>query len=281
MPSLGDPTTAPLVKGMLIGDSKAGKTSALVSLVRAGYRLGILDMDNKINPSYFSELLRKENIGGGGQVTYVQHRDRYVTTGAGTAPKLPATAFLEACRSCDKWEDGSKPKEWGPRAILVVDTLNLLSQAAFNQAYGLNPEARDGRQWYAAAGKMVEGFLANLWDSEFATNVLVLSHVTDIELETEIVKDKQGNIQRQAKPGSPVKGFPTSIGQALSKHVAKYTNELWCLETTGAPPNIRRVIRTSSTGRMDLGTAALDLPKELPADTGLATIFSILSTPHT
>jgi hypothetical protein len=275
MPSLDDPTAPPLVKAMLIGDSKAGKTAALVSLVEAGYTLGILDMDCKINPSYFSETLRAKGIGKG-LVSYVQPRDRYVTTGAGTAPKLPCTAFIEACRFCDKWEDGTKPKEWGPKAVLVIDTLNLLSQAAFNQAYGLNPEARDGRQWYAAAGKMVEGFLANLWDSDFKTNVLVLSHITDIELETEIVKDKMGNIQRQAKPGSPVKGFPTSIGQALSKHVAKYTNELWCLETTGAPPNLKRVIRTASTGRMDLGTAAPGLPASLPAEDGLAKLFSLL-----
>lgn len=273
MPSLAT-ASPPLVKAMLVGDSKVGKTSALASLVAAGYTLGILDMDTKINPSYFSELVRK--AGHLDRVSYMQHRDRYITTGAGTAPKLPATAFLEACRSTDKWEDGTKPKEWGPKHVFVLDTLNLLSQAAFNAAYGLNTEARDGRQWYATAGKMVEGYLANLWADDFATNVLVLSHVTDVELETEIVKDKAGNIQRQARPGSPVKGFPTTIGQALSKHVAKYTNELWYLESRGVEPNVRRVIRTSSTPRMDLGTAALDLPKELPAEDGLAKLFSIL-----
>lgn len=269
----------PFVKAMLVGDSKAGKTSSLVSLVEAGYKLRFLDMDCKLVPSFFQQTLKKRSPGMFQErVQYVQFRDTYITTGTGTLPKSPATAYLNACRATTKWPiDESKPAEWGPEYVFVVDTLNLLSIAAFNQAQTIAPDTRDARQWYKAAGSAVEAYLGGLWGDSFKTNVLVLSHITDIELETEIVKDRQGNIQRQAKPGSPVKGFPTTIGQALSKHIAKYSNELWLLETTGVGDQVKRVLRTSSTGRIDLGSAAVDLPKSLPADTALATLFSLLT----
>ena len=95
----------------------------------------------------------------------------------------------------------------------------------------------------------------------------------------EYIKDKEGHTQQQPRAGTKTKGFPTTIGSSLSKHVGKWTNELWTIEVESAGTNAeKRVIRTASNQRMDLGTAALDLPKELPADTGLATIFKKLRT---
>ena len=57
MSTLADETTAPLVKAMLIGDSKSGKTAALSSLVEAGFTL--------LRPRYrrqASALLLRTNI---------------------------------------------------------------------------------------------------------------------------------------------------------------------------------------------------------------------------
>lgn len=283
--NLEDASSSPFVKAMLIGDSKAGKTTALASLVEAGYDLGILDMDCKIVPSYFEQTLRKKNPALLRKVSFEQLRDKYAanpgtfSNGQAAAmsvslPVKPAKAYKAALRLTTKWSDETKPSEWGPDKVFVVDTLNLLSTAAFNEAYSLSDTTRDARQWYKAAQNAIENYLAGLWSSDFKTNVLVLSHITDIPLEVEYVK-VAGQTQQQPVAGTSTKGFPTTIGQALSKHVAKYSNELWTVETRGFGPTEKRVIITGGHARMNLGTAALN-SKELPADTGLATLFKTL-----
>ena len=49
MPSLDQHQSNDFVKLLLIGDSKAGKTGSLISLVKAGYKLRILDLDNLLD----------------------------------------------------------------------------------------------------------------------------------------------------------------------------------------------------------------------------------------
>ena len=44
MPKLSDHQSNDFTKLLLIGDAKSGKTGSLVSLVKAGYKLRILDM---------------------------------------------------------------------------------------------------------------------------------------------------------------------------------------------------------------------------------------------
>jgi hypothetical protein len=65
------------------------------------------------------------------------------------------------------------------------------------------------------------------------------------------------------------------VGIALSKQVAIYTNELWTIERK-TPSSEEREIRTGGSSRIDLGSAAVDLPRKLPAETGLATLFKKL-----
>ena len=49
MTSLAKHPSNDLVKLLLIGDAKSGKTGSLVSLVQAGYKLRILDFDNLLD----------------------------------------------------------------------------------------------------------------------------------------------------------------------------------------------------------------------------------------
>ncbi len=49
MPSLRLHQSNEFTKLLLIGDAKSGKTGSLVSLVKAGYKLRILDMDNLLD----------------------------------------------------------------------------------------------------------------------------------------------------------------------------------------------------------------------------------------
>src|SRR5260221_11800617 len=49
MPSLAEHQSNQFTKVLFLGDSKSGKTTALWSLVRAGYKLRILDFDNLLD----------------------------------------------------------------------------------------------------------------------------------------------------------------------------------------------------------------------------------------
>lgn len=246
-----------LAKVMLIGDSGSGKTGALASLAIAGYHLHIVDMDDGLSP--LAHILRATAPEALDRVDFQSFRDSYRTQAGELRVVRPATAYQSAAKCLDKWLDDSKPAEWGPQHVFVVDSLTLLGRAALAQAETLAPGAKDRRQWFFAAQQALENYLAVLFGPDFATNVVVLTHITDIEL----------------NDGSR-KGFPSAIGQALSRHIAKYLNDLFIVETKGVGANVRRVIRTVPNGMTDAKTAAIGLEKELPIETGLATIFAAL-----
>lgn len=257
MATLADLAKSSLVKIMVIGDSGSGKTGSLASLAAAGYHLHIVDMDDGLAP--LAHILTATAPAALSQVDFESLRDSYSVQGGELKVKRPATAYKRAAELLNKWIDGTTPSEWGKDHIFVVDSLTLLGRAALAQAETLAPNVKDPRQWYAAAQKAIENYLACLFSPEFRTNVIVLSHITDIEL----------------NDGSR-KGFPAAVGQALSRHIAKYLNDLFIVETRGTGANVRRVIRTVPNGHVDAKTSALTLEKELPIETGLATIFAAL-----
>ncbi len=262
MPTLDQQAANPFIKIMLIGDSGSGKTGALLSLVQAGYKIGILDMDDGLTP--LVQLIKRADPKLLSNVSAMSFRDKYKGSATGMSLVGTPTAYLNAAKTMDKWEDDTKPGEWGPDHIYVVDSFTLLCKAAFSQAEFLKPASNsgrqaDGRQIYGAAQTAAENFLACLMGPEFKTNVIVISHIADIEL-----------------ADGTRKGFPASIGQALSRHIAKYLNDLFVVEAKGTGENVRRIIRTVPNAMTDAKTSLLDLPKELPIDTGLATIFSKL-----
>lgn len=277
MPGLGEATSTPLAKIFLIGDTKTGKTAALKGLVDLGLHLHIIDTDCKLVPSYFQQLILADDPRKLDLVDFVQYRDEYENNPTeGSVPKAPATAYQRCTLALTKWEDGTKPAEWGPEHVLVIDTLNTLSTLAFNQAYFLvknntrNGAVNDYRQVYKAAQNAIERLIAGLWSGAFKTNVIVLSHIKDIDLEYKI-DPRSGE-----KIATVTKGFPATVGNALSQTIALYTNEMFQLETLGHGASEKRIIRTVTNDRTQLGSALLSLPKELPAATGLAEIFSRL-----
>lgn len=253
MPTL-DAAPPPFVKIMVIGDSGSGKTGALVSLARAGYNLRILDMDDGLAP--LAQLIKAEDASLLARVGFMTFRDNYKNNEL----VRPAKAYLGASRTMDKWEDDTVPSAWGHEYVYVVDSLTLLARAAFNQAISLAPACKDPRQWYASAQQAVENFLACVTSPNFGTNVVILTHINEIEM-----------------ADGTSKGFPSAVGKALSRHIGKYLNDLFVVETRGSGNNVRRIIRTVPNGITDAKTSLVGLPSELPINTGLADIFKALS----
>jgi len=255
MPSLSDHQSASIVKLLLIGDSGTGKTGALASLALAGYKLLILDFDNGLD-SLVSNI-KRVNPAALANVQFESLRDR-IKSISPTGPIFEGVprALADGLKLLDKWGD-LKPSTLGPGYIVVIDSLTFLSEAAFNWATSLNPSAKDRRQIYGAAQDTIENLLAMLTGKDFNTNVIVISHVKYMD-----------------RPDGTTKGYPTSVGAALSPKIPAYFNSVALCETSGTGQNLKRTIRTQPTTMIDLkNPVSFNLAAQLPIETALADFF--------
>lgn len=260
MASMADLPANEFIKLMYIGASGTGKTGSLVSLVKAGYKLRILDMDSGLE--ILQAYIKRECPDKLGNVDYQSFRDKFKSDPVrGILVDGQPKAYTNAIKAMNKWDDGSTPSQWGRDTIFVLDTLTTFSRAAYLWAQGMNPGAKDPRQWYGAAQESIKTFLELLTSSDFKTNVLVISHV-------DLIEQSDGT----------TKGYASSIGKALGPQIAKYFNTLVLAESRGSGENVKRVIKTVPTAMVDLKTSKpFDMPKELPLETGMATIFQTLA----
>lgn len=246
------------IKLLYIGDSSTGKTGSLVSLVRAGYSLRILDMDNGIDT--LLSYVHKECPDKIDSIDVMAFRDKMKADRMnGMVLDGQPKAYTQALGALNKWDDDSVPAQWGPKTILVIDSLTALSRAAFYWAQGLNPTSKDPRQWYAAAQDSIKRVLELLTSPDFGTNVIVISHVQLVEM-----------------PDGRMRGYATSIGKAMGPEIPKYFNTLILAESRGSGENVKRTIQTMPTALIDLKVANPAMPKSLPLETGMAEIFKQL-----
>jgi hypothetical protein len=251
---------------LLMGDSGSGKTGSLTSLVAAGYKLRILDMDNGLE-ALKQYVLREcpENIGN---VEYRTLRDKYKATAGGSSVVGQPKAFVEAYKMLDRWKyddvDLGSPSEWGPDTILVLDSLTLLSDAAYDWAEAFTPIGkkgeRDNRAVYGNAQDGIELFLKTITSESFETNVIVIAHVKYID-----------------NPDNTRKGYPTTVGKALSPQVPIYFNTVALCETGRGG---QRTIQTVATAMIDLkNPKPFDMLPKYDISTGLADFFKVLREP--
>lgn len=261
MPKLSDHQSNDFVKLLLTGDSGSGKSGALASLVKAGYRLRILDMDNGLDP--LKTFVMRECPAMIDNVEFRTLRDKRKTTASGVVIDGKASAWINMMKMLDAWKyddvDLGKPSEWGPDVIVVIDTLSFAADAAFDWAVSMNPGAKDPRQWYYTAQQQVESMLALLSSDGFATNVIVASHV-----------------RYSTNDDGSSKGYPNAIGSALGPTIPRYFNH-WaqCMNRAG-----KRTIQTAATASFDLkNTKPFEIEKTYDLSDGLAKFFAVLRDP--
>lgn len=258
MTSLSNHHSGSVVKLIYIGDSGTGKTGSLVSLVEAGYKLRILDLDNGLDS--LVSFARRQCSDKLDNVDYETRRDKYKSTPMGPTIAGRPTAFVDSLKLMTKWSDDTDPAEWDDDTVFVLDSLTALGRVAFEWAKGLNPTSKDPRQWFYTAQRACEDVIALLTGEDFNTNVIVVSHITYTELND-----------------GTQKGFPSAIGTALSKHIGKYFNTLILAETKGSGNNVKRTIRMAPTALIDLkNPAPFKFDVAEPLESGLATIFAKL-----
>ena len=260
MPSLSNHQSNSFVKLLLCGDSGSGKSGALASLVKAGYSLRILDMDNGLDS--LKTFVMKDCPDRADNVEFRTLRDDYKITSTGPQVHKPP-AFVDALKMLDNWKyddtDLGNPSEWGPDVICVMDSLSFFSDAAFDHAKGLNPGAKDPRQWFYSAQQGVESALAMLTSGSFKTNVIITAHV-----------------RYSQNDDGTTKGYPNAIGSALGPTIPRYFNH-WaqCVSKAG-----KRSIQTAATNMMDLkNTKPFEMKSTYDISSGLADFFAVLREP--
>lgn len=266
MVSLGSYRSSKFIKMLLIGIPMSGKTGSLTSLVKAGYKLRILDFDSKL--ATLIAYVNKECPDKIGTIEARTLRDKYKATPLGPMVDGMPRAFISAISMLDKWdyeENGQKialgvPATWGEDCILVVDSLTFLARSAFDWAEPLVPRSSRGeydpRAVYGKAQDAVMDMLMLLTSDAFQTNVIVTAHVTYQDL-----------------PDGTMKGFPTSVGKAIGPNIpAMFTSMALCETVSGA-----HTIKTTSTALLDLANPApFKMLPSLPLDTGMATFFKTI-----
>lgn len=263
MPTLSSSLSSDPVKLMIVGHSGAGKTSSLISLVEAGYKLRILDMDKGLE--FLAQLVMERCPDKIGNISYMTFRDVMKTSPAGMIVKGTPKAFTGAVQALDLWEDGTKAEDWGPDTVIVLDSLTRMGRAAFLWAKQMNPQFNDPRLWYNPAQEAVESVIANLTGETISANVIVITHIAVQE-----DKDEKGRVVRETL-------FPSAIGKALGPKLPQYFNTILVAETTGVGQNTKRQFRTYPTGELSwVKFPKLKVAATYPIDTGLRDLFDQL-----
>lgn len=266
MPSLSAHQSNEYTKLLIQGDSGSGKTGALASLVAAGYKLRILDMDNGLDT--LKAFILRDSPDKIDNVEFRTLRDKYKASPEGPIISGTPKAFVDATKLLDRWKytlDGIEtdlgvPAEWGPDCILVVDSLSFLSDAAFAFREPLAARGKDGkhdaRAVYKDAQGAIENVLALLTSEAFKTNVIVISHIRYID-----------------NADGSTKGYPNSVGKALGPIIPRYFNSVALFETKSG----KRTLQTAATAMIDLkNPKPFTMAKTYPIETGLADFFDVL-----
>jgi len=264
MPSLKHHHSDSLVKVLQLGDSKAGKTMSLISLVKAKYKLFILDMDNLLDGLHKLILRDCPELIDNVEVRSLRDNRK----GGPLGPIVTPKAYVDAIKMLDNWkytEDGvdydfGKPSEWGPDCILVIDSLSRFADAAYAWADAMTPAGKsgekDGRAIYGMAQDALESNLAGLTAPSFRTNVIVIAHI----------------IYQMDNDGKQ-KGYPQGIGQKLSPKIPQYFPSVVYCKREGD----ERTMFTASTKFIDLANPApFAVSDTYPTETGLAEFFRIM-----
>lgn len=229
MPKLTERKESSPIKMLVVGDSGTGKTGALESLVRAGYRLRIIDFDNGLD--YLGNAL-SDTPALLDNIQYATFTNSFKTINGRVIPKGNPKAWADALKLLETGkvsaeEEWGLPTTWNEDEFLIVDSLTMAAKAAFLQVLFLNGrlmEQPHQSDWGQAQG-LVEGLVQWLCSEDIKCNVMFLTHVNYLELTDGLVK-----------------GYPSTIGKALSATLPRNFNTILNATSKGSGKSLQRVI---------------------------------------
>ena len=280
MPTFETYSEAPSpIKMIYMGHSGAGKTGSLASLAATGYNVRILNLEKGIeilagyardprspylkpNPGHWTA----EQIKGlASRLSYVTIDEPvHVIKGPKGAELIPkGEMWGKVSEQLNDWKDGpgslGNIDTWGSNDVLVIDSLTRLAQAAFNFQLKLGgrlntrPEQAD----YGLAQRSVLRLLELFYSDSVKCNIVIICHIKYIETEA-----------------GPTRGFPETVGSAISPKVGQYFNHALLAKSSGSGDATKRVILTNTSGMIELKSAApLQVKSEYDLSTGLGDYF--------
>lgn len=262
MAKLSNHQSNEFTKCLIIGDSKAGKTGLLASLVKAGYKLRVLDYDNGLD--VLKMFVLRDCPDKIDNVEFRTIRDKIKMGATGPIVDGKPMAYSEGLKMMGHWRytehDGTSvdlgiPAQWGPDCILVLDSLSRFSDAAYDWCAPLNTNPDKRSVFYDAQGAVIDA-MSLLTGDNFRSNVIVIAHIRYI-----------------AQQDGSIKGFPQSVGQAICTEIPQFFNTYVRVINKGG----KRTLQTTSDRLIDLANPKpFEVAPEYPIETGLADFFSVL-----
>lgn len=289
----------------MVGPSGEGKTGALASLVCAGYKLRILDFDNGMDNLFhlltedvyrYAPIIRAKGID-----LNVAVRSETITERMGMhrVEKRPVPRTAKGWDRCismlDNWQETDpltgKPdpnapplghiEKWENDCVLVFDTFSTLADMAFfhvqalNARLGARMEGFDYQRDIGGAQAILKNLLQMIYDPFIKCNVIINTHVVYVD-------DSKGIASAPSRNPNKItltdpKGYPMSIGRALSPIIGKYFNNVLTVASSGTGQSTKRLIWTVPKDGIRVKNAAhASIRPSYPVETGLAQIFAAL-----
>lgn len=304
MPPISQHQSTNAVKLLLVGDTGAGKTTALASLANAGFRLFIQDYDNGLDA--LRHFIKPDKLGNVFFKTFIDPRsdingriegipqavqkgfaaldnwveelgpDEELPPGATLIPGPPAPPVIagaplavgQAAKPAPHRYSMGSTKTWGGNDVLVIDSLTFFGQACMNYALALNGRLgqRPTMADWGDAIRMQENTLSALYADSIKCNVVITAHLA---------------FQEEMTSGGLQKGYPSALGSKLPPKVGRYFNSMLLVESApapaapagltpipgaAAPPRMIRQLRTRSTTRIELKAPSPNIPETIPID---------------
>ena len=294
------------VKILLLGDTGAGKTGSLVSLLTQGYKLFIIDTDKGIkplktlalNPNYpYKALMDKKKIDPFKNVHFesistdmglrtVKDGDSVVKI---LAPK-DAKAWSKIVDLLADWTDSETKEKFGPidswdqDCVLIVDSFSAMARFCYYFSQQLNGRlgARDEGYTYMrdvnAAQAQLTRFLELISNDRVRCNVIIITHITWIVDDKGYAENPRGNIEKdngEAQIQKDPKGLPMAIGRAIAPYIGTKFNDSFTVKQTGSGASVRREILTVPMDGVSAKNSSY-VKRSYPVSTGLAEIFAAI-----
>lgn len=257
---------------LIISKNGGGKTGSLVSLLKAGYKIRVLDYDN--GAEILKNLARAECPDKLHNLDIEVASDEYKMVKIGLKDEMrpDPVGFSQGMKILDEWPGLGKPTEWGPDTILCLDSLTMLGKCAMNHVMGMKGKLKSidpkdlhpSQPDWGDAMNLQESVCARLFSKAYRCHVIVMAHITYLSPDGEVAQE----------------GFPSALGSKLPPKIGSYFNSTLYIGTTGVSTAKVRTIFTKSPNTVGTKTPAPGIVKDsYPLSTGLADYFEALHGP--
>ena len=254
---------------LLLGDSGTGKTGSLASLIKAGRRIRIIDLDN--GSKIIRRVIQRECPEKLENLVVEKVSVKYKISSTGAEAERAPRSLARVGAIIDKWQTEVEPGD-----IIALDSLTALGRMCLVWARAQNPNVKEYRFHVGNAQRVIEPIISLLTADDFPCHTIVITH---IDYRTVIIDDKGKETSKRSSPHmSNTKGYPNTLGEALNLFVASYFNEVFRYKTIGIGRAAKRVITTEPDGEVDVkNTAPFDLKGQYGVEDGLEQIFNVLT----